>query len=618
MNKKPATGKSQQQGGSGLSHNLRLRLALLLSLLLLVGLGGRLFYIQGMDPQGVAAKAVEKRTKEIAVEPRRGQILDANGTILATSVDRYDLVISQADLASEIAKSTTETYPRKNPETGKRERITVDQAVGELSQILGLDEAMVRESVVGADGAKKKTYSVIAKSVTPEISNAALEVSLPAMTGVLLSERQYPNGVVAGPLLGFVDSEGKGAEGLELTQQSKLAGTAGQRKYEVGGDGIRIPIATNEEIPVQDGQSIRLTTNSDIQYVAQEAVAKKAKEFKAEWVNAVVLNIKTGEIISLADSKSMDPNDPGATDAESRTSTALTQAFEPGSTGKVATFAAALEEGVVKPTDEFTVANSLRINGETINDSMKHSTYDMTAAGIFARSYNTGTVMVGNKLDNKVREDYMRKLGIGANIDLGLGGYNKGILAPSADWERRQQYNIMFGQGYTQTALETAKIFQTVSNGGVQMEPQLIDAYIDADGTEHKEASAEPKRVFSQKTSDQMLRMMETVVQEGTGKKMAIEGYRVGGKSGTAQAAGPTGKYDGYTSSFAGVAPLDDPQFVVVVTMHRPKGDWKSWSVGDTFTEIMSKTLNTYNVPPSKSKPNGYKVFVGTEQQKSW
>ncbi|GAA4369939.1 peptidoglycan D,D-transpeptidase FtsI family protein [Paeniglutamicibacter cryotolerans] len=618
MNKTPATGKAQAPGGAGTSGNLRLFIALLLSLLLLVTLGGRLFYIQGMDPQGVAAEAVKNRTKEVSIEPRRGQILDANGTILATSVDRYDLVISQKDLASEIAKSTTETYPRKNPETGKRERITVDQAVAELSQILGLDEAMVKESVVGVEGAEKKTYSVIAKSVTPEMRNAAMEVSLPAMNGMLLSERQYPNGVVAGPLLGFMDSEGKGAEGLELSQEAKLAGTAGKKKYEAGGDGIRIPIATNEEIPVQDGQSVRLTINTDIQYVAQEAVAKKAKEFKAEWVNATVLNLKTGEIIALGDSKSMDPNDPGATDAESRTSTTLTQAFEPGSTGKVATFAAALEEGVIKPTDQFKVANSLRINGETINDSLKHSTFEMTAAGIFARSYNTGTVMVGNKLENKVREDYMRKLGIGAPIDLGVSGFNKGILAPSSDWERRQQYNIMFGQGYTQTALHTAKIFQTVANGGVQMEPSLIDAYIDADGTEHKVPEAKPKRVFSKKTSDEMLRMMETVVQEGTGKKMAIEGYRVGGKSGTAQAAGPTGKYDGYTSSFAGVAPLDDPQFVVVVTMHRPKGNWKSWSVGDTFTEIMSKTLNTYNVPPSKSKPNGYNVFVGTDQQKSW
>lgn len=618
MNKMPATGKTETPGKAGFSGSVRLFVALILALLMLFLLGGRLFYIQGMDPQGVAAAAVKNRLKTDIIEPRRGQILDSNGAILATSVDRYDLVISQKDLASELAKSETGTYARKNLETGKRERITMDQAIGELSEILGLDEDMIRESVVGAEGAEKKTYSVIAKSVTPEIRNAAVEVRVPTLTGKLLSERQYPNGVVAGPLLGFMDSEGKGAEGLERSQDAKLAGTPGARKYEAGGDGIRIPIATNEETPVQDGQSVRLTTNSDIQYVAQEAVAKKAKQFKAEWVNATVVNLKTGEIISLADSKSMDPNDPGATDASSRTSTTLTQAFEPGSTGKAATFAAALEEGVIKPTDQFRVSNSLRIDGETINDSLKHSTYDMTAAGIFARSYNTGTVMVGNKLDNKVLEGYMRKLGIGAPIDLGISGFNKGILVDSADWERRQQYNIMFGQGYTQTALHTAKIFQAIANGGVLVEPSLIDAYIDPDGTEHKVPDAKSTRVFSKKTSDEMLRMMETVVLEGTGKKMAIEGYRVGGKSGTAQAAGPTGKYDGYTSSFAGVAPLDDPQFVVVVTMHRPKGDWKSWSVGDTFTEIMSKTLNTYNVPPSKSKPNGYDVFVGTEQKKSW
>ena len=124
--------------------------------------------------------------------------------------------------------------------------------------------------------------------------------------------------------------------------------------------------------------------------------------------------------------------------------------------------------------------------------------------------------------------------------------------------------------------------------------------------------------MFSEKTSQEMLRMMETVVLEGTGTKMAVSGYRVGGKSGTGQAAGPNGGYDGYTNSFAGVAPLDDPRIAVVVTMYRPKGNWKTWSVGDTFSEVMSKTLNAYNVPPSNSKPNGYDVFIGSEQKKSW
>ncbi len=258
------------------------------------------------------------------------------------------------------------------------------------------------------------------------------------------------------------------------------------------------------------------------------------------------------------------------------------------------------------------------MNHEVINDSLKHPTYDMTAAGIFARSYNTGTVMVGQKMSNETRYKYMKKLGIGSAIDIGISGASKGILAPWQDWERRQQYTTMFGQGYTQTALHTSQIFQAVANGGVLIEPKLIDSYVNADGTVEKTPASKTRRVFSEKTSKEMLRLMETVVLEGTGTKMGVSGYRVGGKSGTAQAAGPSGKYDGYTSSFAGVAPLDDPQFVVTVTMHRPKGDWKSWSVGDTFSEVMSKTLNAYNVPPSNSKPNGYDVFIGSEQKKSW
>lgn len=601
----------------GKTH-LRMRIVLVLSLVALLTIGGRLFVVQSLNASAVAATAVDNRTREQVTIPKRGQIVDSEGRILATSVDRYDLVIDQTKVDPDKPIGR-----KKLDGSSKVERIPVEQAVGELAEILGQDIDTVRTAVIGAPGAKKNAYSVIAKGVTPEVRNSAVELRIRTLTGLLRSERQYPNGAIAGPLLGFVkDTEDQtalqGAEGLELSQEKRLRGTAGLKTFEIGADGVRIPMAGMSEVPAVDGQDIKLTTNIDIQFVAQEAARKKQEQFNAEWVSAIVLNAKTGELIAVGDSNPLDPNDPSATPAEFRNSASITQAFEPGSTGKAATFAAALEEGVIKPTDPFKVANSYKVNHELINDSLKHPTYDMTAAGIFARSYNTGTVMVGQKMSNETRYKYMRNLGIGDSIDIGLSGASKGILAPAKDWERRQQYTTMFGQGYTQTALHTAQIFQAIANGGVLVSPKLIDSYINADGSEEKARESTSKRVFSEKTSDEMLRIMETVVLEGTGTKMGVSGYRVGGKSGTAQAAGPSGGYDGYTSSFAGVAPLDDPQFVVVVTMHRPKGDWKSWSVGDTFTEIMSKTLNAYNVPPSNSKPNGYDVFIGTEQKKSW
>ncbi|PQZ95880.1 penicillin-binding protein [Arthrobacter sp. MYb227] len=601
----------------GPSHN-RMRFLLAFSLIALLVIGGRLFVVQSLNASAVAATASDKRTRQQVTIPKRGQIVDAEGRILATSVDRYDLVIDQRKVEPE-----RKIGRKKLDGSTGGESVSVEQAVGELAEILGQDIDTVRTAVVGAPGAKPNANSIVAKGVTPEVRNAAMELRIRTLTGLLRSERQYPNGVIAGPLLGFVKNTEdqtalEGAEGLELSQEKRLKGTPGSKTYEVGADGVRIPMAGMSEELAIDGQSVKLTANTNIQYIAQEEARKKQQQFKAEWVSVVVQNIKTGEILAIGDSNQMDPNDPSATDAQYRTSAAVTQAFEPGSTGKVPTFAAALEEGVIQPTDAFKVANQYKINNEVINDSLKHDTYEMTAAGIFARSYNTGTVMIGSKMSNETRYKYMRNLGIGEVIDIGLSGASKGILAPAKDWERRQQYNIMFGQGYTQTALHTSQITQAIANGGMLIEPKLIDSYINPDGTEEKTPESKTRRVVSKETSDEMLRMMETVVLAGTGTKMGVSGYRVGGKSGTAQAAGPSGGYDGHTNSFSGVAPLDDPQFAVTVTMHRPKGEWRTWSVGDTFSEVMSKTLNAYNVPPSNSKPQGFDVFIGTEQKKPW
>ena len=594
----------------------RMRLILILSLAALLAIAGRLFYVQGINAAQVADKAQQDRLREQVIPPTRGSIVDRNGTILAVSVDRYDLVIDQ--------RGQKETYSRKKLDgSNERERVTYEQAAEEIAVILEQDVAQVSEAIIPVEGEKPKGYVVVAKGVTPEIKNEVMEIGVPRLASQLRSERQYPQGVIAGPLLGFVrNSEDQtsvvGAEGLELSQEDRLRGTDGSRKIEVGADGVRIAVADVEEVPAINGQDVHLTIDSDINFVAQREAEKKRAEFDAEWVSVVVEEVKTGKILAIGDSAQMDPNDPGATPGEFRRSVSITRAFEPGSTGKAAIFAAAIDAGKVKPTDQFTVPNKYTVQNETINDSLPHGTYDMTVSGIFARSYNTGTVMVGETLGNQQRYDYMRKFGLGESIQLGLNGASRGQLAEPGTWDRRQQFTTMFGQGYSQTVLHTASIFQTLANGGVRIAPRLIEGYINEDGSQEAAAAPEETRVVKKATADEMLKLMESVVEEGTGTKMKIPGYRVGGKTGTGQAAGESGGYDGYTYSFAGVAPLDDPQFVVVATMYRPQGDWKQFSVADTFTEVMSHTLNTFNVPPSSTEPDTYNVFIGKEQKKPW
>ncbi|MFB9070809.1 peptidoglycan D,D-transpeptidase FtsI family protein [Citricoccus parietis] len=329
------------------------------------------------------------------------------------------------------------------------------------------------------------------------------------------------------------------------------------------------------------------------------------------------MNAKTGEIVAMADSTTVDPSDPTATDSLFWRPTSLTQSYEPGSTGKISTFATALEEGGISPTDTWTVPNKQEFDGQVINDSMPHDTYDMTTAGIFTRSYNTGTVQVAQTVDDQVRYDYLKQLGVGDHIDIGLPGSNQGILVEPSQWDGRQRFTTMFGQGYTQTTLHLAQILQTVANGGVEKKPQLIDAYIDADGSENVIPEDEGTRIYSEETSEEMLRLMEGVVELGTAAPAQIPGYRVGGKTGTGEAAG-VGGYDGYTTSFAGVAPLDDPQFVVAISVHRPQGDWKTWQVEDTAAEVLSYLLTKYNVPPSDQEPQNYDVFPEDPQKRPW
>ncbi|GAA3696487.1 penicillin-binding protein 2 [Zhihengliuella alba] len=596
----------------------RLRIGLALCLAMLLALTGRLFFVQGLDPEAVAQEAASSRTRTQLIAPTRGDILDSEGRAFATSVIRYDLVIDQ--------KWYKEEFDRRNPETGERESARMDEAIDQLSTIVGQETETLRGSIVPADPDDPKRYSVVAKGVTPETKESVMDLGIPGLLAERTSDRQYPNGSVAGTLLGFLSAadpnkagQNSGAEGLELTQNDILAGTPGERKFEVGADGVRIPTAPSTTTPAIDGKDLQLTINHDVQWAAQEAVMAKQEQFDPDWVSAVVLDVKTGEIRAIADSRSVDPNDPAAVDARYRTSTALTQAFEPGSTGKLLTFAAALEEGVVEPEEAFTVPNAYTVQNETINDSLKHATYPMTAAGIFARSYNTGTVMIGERLSNEQRYDWFKKFGVGEEINMGGLPVAEGIFVDPSSWDRRQQFTTMFGQGYTQTVLHTAQMFQAIANGGEMIEPSLIDAYIGPDGAREEVDPHAPERVVSKETADVMMRMMETVVTDGTAQGAAIDGYRVGGKTGTGQAADPEGGgYDGHTSSFAGVAPLDDPRFAVIVTMHRPQGNWRDWHVTDTFKTIMEATLNTYDVPPSDSKPNPYRAFVGDQQKYGW
>lgn len=582
----------------------RLKITMVLLMVSLFVLGGRLLFIQGIDAEDQAQQAMDRRTRPVTLAPERGSILDRDGNVMAESVQRYDLVVDQR-----LVKDSRVW----DPEQSAYVDLDIDEQLQELSTILDIDYPELRELMVG-----DRPYRIVSRRVTPEIRQEALDVGIPGLLSEPVAERIYPNGAVAGSILGFNGHDGHGLEGIERSQDDQLSGEEGQRVFEISADGVRIPNASFSETPAIDGDDIRLTIDLDVSWYAQEAIAAKVDQYNAKWGNIVVMDAKTGDILALADSETVDPTDPTETDQLFWRPTALSQAFEPGSTGKAVTFAMALDAGVVTPEQQWTVPNKQTFNNEVISDSMPHDTYDMTTAGVFTRSYNTGTVQVAELLSAEQRWEYMKKFGIGEPIDLGISGMNQGQFTHWENWDRRQHFTTTFGQGYSLTSLHTTRIFQALANGGKMMPARLIDAYIDEDGVERTwESPEQPKQVVSEEAADEMLKLMEGVVQEGTAYAAEIDGYRVGGKTGTGEAAG-AGGYDGYTTSFTGVVPLDDPQFVVSVAVHRPQGDWKTWQVTDTAADVMEYLLSKYSVPPSDTGPQHYDVFTEDPQERPW
>ena len=561
-------------------------IALLLALLLVVA--GKLFWVQGLDPTGRAEAAAQSRTQTEVIPAVRGDIRDTNGKVLARTLQRYDITVDQTAVAE---------FTRVKDDQST-EQVTPTQAVYDIADALSLPDTEVKNALDG-----DKSFNYVARGVTPEQYGKIQDLNLPYVFGQPTFQRSYPNGAVGGSIVGFLSGDNEALGGIEQTQDEQLRGVNGERRYEISGDGVRIPVAPQELQAAEDGADVQLSVDSDVQYFAQQAVSERTEELNAEWGTAVVMDIKTGKVLAMADSSTVDPNVPGEADSEDLGVRSVTHAVEPGSTQKILTTAAVMDQGIADPETEITVPPNLQIDSEKITDAFDHDTQNRTVAGIIADSMNTGTVIMGAKMDKQTRHDYMADFGVGQSTGIELPGETSGILAPADEWDFRQQFTVLFGQGVSQSPLRTASIFQAVANGGVLIEPRLVESTEQADGTVSTSEQPEGNRVVSEDAAQKTLDVMETVVTEGGAEEAAVPGYRVGGKTGTAEAPSDQGGYDGYTTSFVGVAPMEDPQYLVGITLQRPEGDVHTIGVTETFSTIMEQVLHHYNVPPSTSDP---------------
>jgi cell division protein FtsI (penicillin-binding protein 3) len=556
----------------------------------------QLLRLQALDASAMAAEAFSSRQITQKLEPMRGDILDRDGVPLATSVERFDVSVDQRVLCLYGQAVRQLDCGGTDPRVAQG----VERAVLALAPVLAIDTTTLRERLTGTRG-----FAYVKKGVTPEVWRAVSALDVPGVNATRTSDRLYPAGSVGASVVGFVGADNVTPRGgLELRLNAQLTGTEGSVSYQRDPSGRQIATTEVNRVPAVDGQDVRLTIDRDLQWQAEQALDAKVTESGALSGTLVVMK-SDGEILALANAPTFDPNDTSRSAMKNLANRALSDVYEPGSTGKVMTFAAALEEGVVTPSTPLTVPGHLKRSTKVFHDSHDHAPERLTAAGVLAKSSNVGTIMIGEKLSPRTMHDYLTNFGIGQPSGLNFPGESRGILAPVKDWSGSQRYTVLFGQGLSVNAVQAAGVFQTIANDGVRMPPRLVEGVQRADGSVEPATPARGVRVVSAQTAKTVREMLEGVVSsEGTAPEAKIPGYRVAGKTGTAQRFDPgCGCYRGYTASFIGMAPADDPQLIVAVTLQRPvNGHYGGSLAGPVFKQIMSYALQKLQIPPTGTK----------------
>jgi cell division protein FtsI (penicillin-binding protein 3) len=401
--------------------------------------------------------------------------------------------------------------------------------------------------------------------------------------------------------------------GLEERYDRALAGSPGEVVYEKALGGGRIPQGESSRTDPVPGSDLRLTLDRDVQWYLEQLLAARNAEVKAQSASAMVVEVETGRVLAMATVPTYDPSKP-VLDAHDVTNRAVEEAYEPGSVQKPVTLAALLDAGAVTPQTVLTVPDAVERADRTIHDSSPHETYRLTMAGVLAKSSNVGTLLATERLPKQDLYRYLERFGYGSRPGLGLLAESTGVLPPADLWTGLDRDTISFGQTLAVSLPQITGAYQAIANGGVRVPLRLVDAVVDADGTEHPLPAAEPVRVVSADAAQQVTTMMEAVTQEGgTASNIEVPGYRIAGKTGTAQKYNKLcGCYRGYTASFMGFAPADDPKVVVTISFQNPsKSRYGGATAGPVWTAITGYTLQKLGVVPSGTPAPQVRLTAG-------
>lgn len=539
----------------------------------------RLTVLQVSQAADLQDRALDQRLRTVEIPAQRGHVLDRSGDALALTLPARDVYADPRFVTEPWAYAT------------------------KLAPFLGVDAGDLVDTLSRED----TSFVYLAREVGLVVANDVADLELPGIGLLPSSRRFYPAGPLASQVLGFVGIDGEGLAGLEIEYQDLLAGTPGERTQEL--DPLGKPIAGGVDIEVEPfpGSSIVTTIDRDLQYQAQAALEQAVAAQHARGGSIVVLVPSTGDILAIASYPWFDPNHfVEAKDGQVR-ARAITDAFEPGSTNKIITAAAAIQEQVLGLDERVTVPWEMRVDEFfTIHDSHPHAVMQMTLGDIIAESSNIGAAKVGALVGASDLASYLARFGLGQQTGVGFPGESSGIMLPLYRWGAASLATIAYGQGISATPLQMASVFATIANGGRWVQPRLVSATVGPEGTTHPLPASPSRRVVSTETASIVTQMLAYAVEYGTGVNARIHGYQVAGKTGTARIPlkdGPGYVTGQYMASFIGYLPAGDPQVVVAAILDRPAQDYGGLAAAPLFREVARAAIARLRIEPADRVP---------------
>ncbi|WP_336386570.1 penicillin-binding protein 2 [Prescottella equi] len=598
--RRPKRGRTKR----GDSFEFRLRGGRLVMLGALAIVAVQLLWVQGIAAPRLSAEAANQRTTTVTLPAVRGAVVDRNGNKLAYTLDAKALTFQPVAERKRLEEAHAENPEKPEP----------DERLQEIAE--GIHERLgdtVSESDLLEKLRSDETFVYLARSVDPaiaaDIGDEFQEVGLERQ-----DIREYPGGSLAANVVGATGWDGHGLLGLEASLDSTLAGKDGSETHDRGSDGAVIPGSRRDLREAVDGSTVELTLDSDLQYYVQQQTQQAKDLSGAKNASVVVLDTKTAEVLAMANDGTFNPaigvgNNPRTAQMGNLP---VSSPFEPGSVNKIVTAAAAIEYGLTTPDEVLQVPGTIQMAGVSVKDAWAHGVVPFTSTGVFGKSSNVGTLMLAERVGEERFADMLHRFGLGQVTDVGLPGESAGSVPALEDWSGGTFANLPIGQGLSMTLLQMTGMYQAIANDGERISPRIVKAVVDEDGTRTETERPEPVRAISEETARTVRDMFRSVTQkdpmgyqQGTGPQAAVEGYQITGKTGTAQQVDPACRCysnSNYWITFAGIAPADDPRYVIGIMLDAPvRGidGGGGQSAAPLFHNIASWLLQRDSVPMS-------------------